>query len=814
MATCPTCSGTIPSGSTDCPRCLTVQSASDGFDRTATHVGAPGSADAPAAPRSAHPERIAHFVIRRELGAGGMGAVYLAHDEKMNRDVALKVMSRAQASDKSEARFEQEAWIAGRLDHPNIVKVYERGTWEGYPYFSMEVVDGGSLADVIASMSRTGRDDSRNLVFGSSPYIHWAIGMVIEAARGLDYAHRQGVVHRDVKPMNLLLSRELETVKIADFGLAIDVEATRMTTVGSVMGTISFMAPEQIRGEGERIDGRTDVYALGVTLFELLTLELPYTGRTQQLYMSQVLTSEARRARSLNDRVSRDLETVIRKALEKRPVDRYPSAAAFSDDLNNVLHLRPITARPSGPWRRTTKWVQRKPVHAALAATLAVAIPVVGFVAERAWSERRAAARAKLATLVDEARWNGEHRRYGVMLERADAALALAPGDPMALRHRAMARFFGAAAAGNDAARDAQRSSALADASRVVALLPGAAWPHAMKGYMLAVMKRTEEAAAEDATAARLRGSTASDDDVGEDARLAQARGDRKKAVALYSELIRRHPDSVRAIASRALIYEELGDPDAALTDYRVAAGLDPGYDLTLIDLARMSADRDKLDDAEGYLARAMAIDPENAFALEEHGRLLIKRGREARSRGDGAQAARLFEQGETASSAAAKRSSGVVFAELNLATAVAERAKLQEPPDRALMSRAIEGYESVLKRFAAAPPGTQEQDVYDAALTNTCDAQLAIGRLQEAMATCKGLTERHPESAVAFYNLAGSYALLGKKREALDALARDAALGDRDAEYLANDPWFAALRAEPDFKAILAAMKSGHRPG
>jgi tetratricopeptide (TPR) repeat protein len=227
-----------------------------------------------------------------------------------------------------------------------------------------------------------------------------------------------------------------------------------------------------------------------------------------------------------------------------------------------------------------------------------------------------------------------------------------------------------------------------------------------------------------------------------------------------------------------------------------------------------MSADRDKLDDAEGYLARALAIDPENAFALEEHGRLLIKRGREAKSRGEAAQAARLFEQGETASSAAAKRSSGVVFAELNLATAVAERAKLQEPPDRALMSRAIEGYESVLKRFAAAPPGTQQQDVYDAALTNTCDAQLAIGRLQEAMATCKGLTERHPESAVAFYNLAGSYALLGKKREALDALARDAALGDHDAEYLANDPWFASVRGEPDFKAILAAMKSGHRPG
>jgi tetratricopeptide (TPR) repeat protein len=743
-----------------------------------------------------------------------MGAVFLARDEKMNRDVALKVMSRAQASEKSERRFEQEAWIAGRLDHPHIVKVYERGTWDGNPYFSMEVVDGGSLADVISNMRRAGKDDSWNLEFGSSLYIQWAIRMVIEAARGLDFAHRQGVVHRDVKPMNLLLSRELGAVKIADFGLAIDVEVTRMTTVGAVMGTISFMAPEQIRGEGERIDARTDIYALGVTLFELLTLELPYAGRTQQLYMSQVLTSEARRARTLNNRVNRDLETVILKALEKRQEDRYPSAAGFADDLDNVLHFRPITARPDGPWRRTTKWVRRNPMHAALAATLAVSVPVVAFVAERAWSDRRAAVRAKLVDLVDEARWNGEHRRYGVMRERAEAALAIAPDHPAALRHRAMAQFLSAATLSDSRQKEPLRASALADASRVATLLPGAAWPHAMKAYMLTVMGRTKDAAAEDEAAARLRGSTASDDDVGEDARLAQVRGDKKKAVAQYSELIRRHPDSVRAIASRALIYEEVGDAASAFADYRVAAGLDPSYDLTLIDLARMSADRDKLDDAFGYLARAIAIDPENAFALEIRGWLLTERGKEAKSRGDLAEAARLFEQGESVSRRAAGGSGKLLFAELNVARAIAERAKLQEPPDRALMSRAIEGYERVLQRFKEAPAGGQERDAYDAALTNTCDAQLAIGRLQEALATCKGLTERHPDSAVAFYNLAGAYALLGMEREALDALAKDAALGDRDGEYLAADPWFAALHDEPGFKAILVSMKSGRPPG
>ena len=399
------------------------------------------------------------------------------------------------------------------------------------------------------------------------------------------------------------------------------------------------------------------------------------------------------------------------------------------------------------------------------------------------------------------------------MRERADAALAINPDHPMALRHRAMAQFLAAAAIADPGAREAQQSAALAETSRITTLLPGAAWPHAVRAFMLTLMKRTTEAAAEEAESARLRGSTANDDDVNEDARLALAGGDWKKALALYSELIRRHPDSARAIASRAFVNEQLGDPDAALTDYRVAVGLNPGDHLTLTDLARISADRGKLDDAEGYLARAMALDPENGFVLEERGRVLLKRGREAKSRSDAASAAKFFEQAETASAAAAKHR-GVVWAGLNAATALAERAKLQEPPDRALMSVAIEGYESVLKRFETASVGDQERDAYDVALTNTCDAQLAMGRLQEALVTCKGLTERHPDNAMAFYNLAGAYALLGRKRDALDALAKDQSLGDNDAEYLASDPWFAALHGEPDFKAILTAMKGGHPPG
>src|SRR5262249_53547629 len=156
--------------------------------------------------------RVAHFRIERELGAGGMGTVYLAHDERMNRKVALKVMSRHQSSEKAGRRFEQEAWIAGRLDHPNIVKVHERGASEELSFYAMEVLDGGPLAHVIERLRRAGADDTLGLRFGTAEYIHWVVRAIIAAARGLEFAHRAGVVHRDIKPMNLLLSRALKTI--------------------------------------------------------------------------------------------------------------------------------------------------------------------------------------------------------------------------------------------------------------------------------------------------------------------------------------------------------------------------------------------------------------------------------------------------------------------------------------------------------------------------------------------------------------------------------------------------------------------------
>lgn len=800
MPRCATCDAELPEGATDCPRCVTLAETTDpANDVTVAETGGSAAVSAPA--------RIAHFAIRRELGAGGMGTVYLAYDERMHRDVALKVLSRHGPSESASRRFEREAWLAGRLDHPNIVKVYERGQWEELSYYAMELMDGGSLADVIEGQRRFGHDADRKLAFGSSEAIHWALRTAIDAARALDAAHRQGIVHRDIKPVNLLLGKALGTVKLADFGIAVDLESTRMTSTGTVLGTVLYMAPEQIRGETSKIDGRTDVYALGVTLFELLTLEMPYAGKTQQLYMSQVLTTDSRRARGFNARVSGDLETVLRKAMEKDPVDRYATAGAFADDLENILHLRPITARPTGALRRAGKWARRKPVHAALAATLAVAIPAGIFVGQRELRLRIQGRRQHVADLLDEARWLGQRAEYAAMLDRASKALAMDAGNVMALRHRGMARFL-LAKNESEPAQAASRKEAMADIDAVVAAAPTSAWPLMVKAFMLKESKRDEESAAVTERANALRADPPSDEDVEEGGRLAQAQGDDARAVALYSDLILRHPDSVYAITSRARSYEALGKWEQSLLDLRVAVGINPKYYLAMIDTARVSTDHGKLDDAEANLKRALEIAPGSGLALEAQGRLLAARGEQAETQGDKAKALAQYQAAEKATRAALATSDGILWGDLNLGGILAHQAKLPKDPDPELMSRAIESYRKVLSRFQEVPKRGQERAVYVAAQLNLCDAQITLRRLREALDTCTKLTELTPKDAGAQYNLAGAHALAGDSREALDALERDVALGDTDWEYLAADPWFESLRSDPRYKAILAEMK------
>jgi serine/threonine-protein kinase len=293
------------------------------------------------------------YEILSELGRGGMGVVYKARQVAAKRIVALKmVLAGPHAGLLELQRFGTEAEAAARMQHANLVHIYEVGERDGLPYFSMEMVDGGSLAGKL-----TGQ-----------PWPEEQAARLIETlARAMDYAHRQGVIHRDLKPANVLLAAD-GTPKITDFGLAKKVEelGRGQTRTGTVMGTPSYMAPEQAGGKTQEIGPATDVWALGAILYELLTGRPPFRGATDLDTVLAVLSDDPVPVRQLNRKASRNLETICLKCLRKDPRKRYDSAAELADDLQRFVTGEPIKARPPRMLERAAQWVWRWPVPAGI----------------------------------------------------------------------------------------------------------------------------------------------------------------------------------------------------------------------------------------------------------------------------------------------------------------------------------------------------------------------------------------------------------------------------------------------------------------
>ena len=325
-------------------------------------------------PSEAIPEAIGEYRILGVLGRGGMGAVFLAEQPSLDRQIALKVM-RADGlffADSRE-RFRREAGAIARLEHPGIVKVFEVGEEDGVPYFAMERIQGKTLSDVIGFLGQRRPDalSGRDLVdaLDAEPVPLFELGWIEacceigrQVAAALAHAHDRGIVHRDVKPSNIALTRD-GRVQLFDFGLARSEGIDRLTQTGGQLGTLQYMPPEQLRGERE-LDARSDVYALGVTLFELLTLHPPFEGDTRHAIEQQILDGTPAPIRSLNRRVPPELERVIGKALDTVPARRYESAAALGDELRRVIERKPVLARPAGPLLRLRRWAQRRPALA------------------------------------------------------------------------------------------------------------------------------------------------------------------------------------------------------------------------------------------------------------------------------------------------------------------------------------------------------------------------------------------------------------------------------------------------------------------
>ncbi|NMO22742.1 serine/threonine protein kinase [Pyxidicoccus fallax] len=329
-----------------CPRCL-LANALEG-ESTGNTLLPPSASRLPA--------RFGEYELLERIARGGMGVVFKARHVRLQRVVALKmIVDGAMASELDVHRFHAETEAAARLEHPNIVPIYEVGEHEGHPYFTMRLMEGGSLADHAQRLRGEPRQAAR---------------LMAAVARAVHHGHQHGILHRDLKPPNILLDAEGRP-HVGDFGVAKHIEKDGPTRTGTVVGTPAYMAPEQAAGTARALTVAADVYSLGAILYELLSGRPPFVGDSPAHVLQQVQESEPAPLRTLAPGVDRDLETLCHKCLEKQPARRYASAEELAKELERYARGEPIVARPLGRTARTWRWFRRHPVLAGALAVVA-----------------------------------------------------------------------------------------------------------------------------------------------------------------------------------------------------------------------------------------------------------------------------------------------------------------------------------------------------------------------------------------------------------------------------------------------------------
>ncbi len=356
---------------------------------------------------------IGDFQIVGEIGRGGMGVVYEAIQLSLGRRVALKVLPFASGLDEVRLqRFRNEAHAAAALHHTNIVPVYAVGSERGIHYYAMQLIDGQTVGDLIEEVRRertNGKQETRkgfrsstlplasasqSIVSGHSDrgeYVRSMVKLTIQAALALDYAHGYGVIHRDIKPANLLLD-SAGKLWVTDFGLAqVQDAASPLTRTGDPMGTLRYMSPEQAAGNRAVLDHRTDIYSLGVTLYEVLTLQPAIRGEGYREMLNEIAEQEPLAPKSIDPWLPIELDTIIRRAIAKLPSERYATSSDFADDLQSWLHDKPIKAKPPTAWERLAKWRRRNSGLVAVASgILLLSTLALSATTLMVWREQRA----------------------------------------------------------------------------------------------------------------------------------------------------------------------------------------------------------------------------------------------------------------------------------------------------------------------------------------------------------------------------------------------------------------------------------------
>jgi serine/threonine protein kinase/tetratricopeptide (TPR) repeat protein len=573
--------------------------------------------------RESMPATLGEFRVLREIGRGGMGVVYEAEQTPMKRRVALKVLFPAvTSSPRAVERFQREARAAGRLHHTHLVPVYSMGSADGVWFYAMELVTGRSLDRVIDEVRETARTSAPGDTprvssdeFGadapSRAHFERIAAAFAGVAEGLEAAHEAGIVHRDVKPANLILGSD-GVLRLMDFGLARVAAESLATQSGQILGTPAYMSPEQLGGAATTLDGRTDVYSLGATLYEVLTLREPFPGERLPEVVASIRSRDPVPVRRIDPRVPRDLETIVQKAMEKEPERRYATAAQMAHDLRLFAEGGAIRARRIGLLGKAWRLARRRPLVTSLAAAVLVLSTTGVVLASLAGREAAARRTAEYDALLLGAQevasqgldWGGRGIVVSEVNLRTAASLLgravdLDPDRPEAYFARAVCCLQ--RPEGRLADLDAARERGLFEKTYRRA-----------RGMVLRMGDRALEAAEEDRRAALLPDSGRPEDAyfLG---RACSVLGERQEAVRLLTAAIQGSTSSfVRAEArlSRAIDRVEDGDLEGAIEDFSAVSERGPGIRVQVASLWAQLGRKDRAGaEFEDVLARARDAD-------------------------------------------------------------------------------------------------------------------------------------------------------------------------------------------------------------